>query len=186
MKTTFTFLILIALKLASFAGVDLGSPAAATPYEAYMAPVRHVLGSLDSQKPTMEEVKKLMKQGRAFRYNFDTPYLPASPAETARLREGDCKDKALWLANQLDSSARFVIGKTKRGAKLSHAWVMWQSEGRWWILDCTLKTAPIAADSLPEGQYVPLYSYGKGSAYRHSEVARMAAVAGKQPSVAQN
>ena len=186
MKTALTFLALVALKVAALAGVDLGSPSSATPYERYMTPVRTVCGSLSKEKPSMDQVKQIMKQGRSFRYHLDDPYLPASPAVTASIREGDCKDKALWLINQLDSSARFVIGKTKRGAKISHAWVMWQSEGRWYILDCTLKNAPIAADSVPDNQYVPLYSYGKGTCYRHSEVTggSVAAVAGKQAKVA--
>src|SRR5688500_8438171 len=118
MKTALTFLALVALKVAALAGVDLGTPSSHTPYERYMAPVRNVLGSLNKQKPSMDQVKQLMKQGRSFRYHMDDPYRPASPAVTARIREGDCKDKALWLCNQLDSSARFVIGKTKRGARI--------------------------------------------------------------------
>ncbi len=61
-----------------------------------------------------------------------------------------------------------MIGKTSRSARISHAWVMWQNEGRWWVLDCTLKLNPVAVDSLSEGSYIPLYSYGKGTCYRHS------------------
>lgn len=182
MKAALTFLALAALKLTALAGVDLGTPAAGSPYERYMAPVRTVMSTLPKSKPTMEQVQKLMKQGRSFRYHMDDPYRPASPEETARIREGDCKDKALWLCNQLDSSARFVIGKTARGARISHAWVMWENEGRWWILDCTLKSAPVAADTMSENRYVPLYSYGKGSCYRHTDGrANLAAVAKKSP-----
>lgn len=184
MKTVFTFLALVALKVAALAGVDLGTPASYTPYERYMAPVRNVMGALDTSKPSMDEVKKLMRQGRSFRYHLDDPYVPATPDVTARTREGDCKDKALWLCNQLDSSARFVIGKTKRGARISHAWVMWQSEGRWWILDCTLKSAPVPADSMPEDRYVPLYSYGKGTCFRHSDAATRVATVAKNAPVA--
>jgi hypothetical protein len=187
MKTALTFLALIAFKVAAFAGVDLGVPSSYTPYERYMAPVRNVMASLPKQKPSMDQVCQLMRQGRAFRYHLDDPYLPASPEVTARIREGDCKDKALWLCNQLDSSARFVIGKTARGARISHAWVLWENEGRWWILDCTLKNAPVLADSVAKDRYVPLYSYGKGSCYRHMDtqlnVARVAGKAGK-PAVA--
>lgn len=186
MKTALTFLALAALQLAAAAGVDLGQPSSYTPYERYMAPVRTVMGGLSKSKPSMDQVKQLMKQGRGFRYHMDNPYLPAYPAETARNREGDCKDKALWLCNQLDSSARFVIGKTKAGAKISHAWVMWENEGRWWILDCTLKSAPVAADTMPNNRYVPLYSYGKGTCYRHGATSNtIAAVAGKAPVASQ-
>ncbi len=181
MKTLFTLLTLIALKVAAFATVDLGTPSAYTPYERYMAPVKAVMGSLRQAKPSMDQVKQLMKEGRKFRYHMDDPYTPALPDVTSRIHEGDCKDKALWMVDHLDASARFVIGKTKRGTKISHAWVLWQNEGRWWILDCTLKSAPIAADSVPDDQYVPLYSYGKGICYRHSETTSgVASVAGQQ------
>jgi hypothetical protein len=164
-----TLLVLALTKISGFA-VDLGMRSSGTPYDRYLGPVRTVLGSLDSRKADMDSVKKLMKQGRSFRYHLDDPYVPAMPAVTARQRVGDCKDKALWLCDQLnDSSVRFVIGKTTKRAKMSHAWVMWQNEGRWWVLDCTLKSAPIAADTLPAGKYIPLYSYSKGTAYRHGQ-----------------
>jgi hypothetical protein len=182
MKTLFTLLALVALKMAAFATVDLGTPSSSTPYERYMSPVRSVMSTLSKSKPTMAQVKQLMQEGRSFRYHMDDPYTPASPELTARIHEGDCKDKALWLINHLDASARFVIGKTSRSARISHAWVLWENEGRWWILDCTLKSAPVPADSMPSDRYVALYSYGKGTCYRHGEMfSRLASVAGKSP-----
>lgn len=170
MKSILAIIALLASSLTAFSSVDLGSPSSSTPYERYMAPVRSVMNTLNTtQKPSMDRVKELMHQGRSFRYHMANPYTPALPEETARQRQGDCKDKALWLCNQLnDPSARFVIGKTSRSAGISHAWVMWQYEGQWWLLDCTLKRDPVPADSIPEGRYIPLYSYGKGTCYRHS------------------
>src|SRR5215204_1635836 len=142
-------LLLVAVTRISGVAVDLGTRASGTPYDRYLGPVRTVLGSLDRHKADMESVKTLMKQGRSFQYHLDNPYVPAMPAVTARQRAGDCKDKALWLCDQLnDSSVRFVIGKTNQRAKMSHAWLLWQNDGRWWILDCTLQNAPIAADSV--------------------------------------
>jgi hypothetical protein len=79
-----------------------------------------------------------------------------------------------------DASARFVIGKFKRGANVSHAWVMWQHEGRWWILDCTMNSEPIAAERAGQDEYVPLYSFGKTVSYRHTAKAGgIANVAGR-------
>ena len=94
---------------------------------------------------------------------------------------GDCKDKALWLCDQLqDPSARFVIGKMKRGSRISHAWVMWQGEGRWWILDCTMNASAIPADSVGPDSYVPLFSYSKNTAFRHTgSTGPLASVAGR-------
>jgi transglutaminase-like putative cysteine protease len=168
MKALLALISFFAVVSNSWSAVDLGNRSSGTPYDRYMAPVRTVLGALDNRKANMEQVKALMKEGRSFRYRFDEPYVPAMPSVTASQRTGDCKDKALWLCDRLnDASVRFVIGKTHARAKMSHAWVMWQNEGRWWILDCTLKSAPIAADTLPSDKYIPQYSYAKGTAFRH-------------------
>lgn len=163
--------------LPSFAiPVDLGSTAGYTPYDAYMRPVKRILGAVPNQKAGMERAEELMREGRSFRYVHSDPYNPLLPAETARRRSGDCKDKALWLCDQLqDSSARFVIGKMKRSSSISHAWVMWQTEGRWFILDCTLNWRPIPMDSVAKGDYVPLYSYAKNATYRHAATSLMLA-----------
>jgi hypothetical protein len=179
MKAICTLFALLATNLAALAELDLGNRSSYTPYDRYLSPVRTVLGALGKDKPTMEQVKSLMRQGRAFRYKMDDPYRPAMPSETAQTREGDCKDKSLWLCDQLnDPSVRFVIGKTKRGVAMSHAWVMWECEGRWWILDCTLKRDPFPADSVSKDRYVPLYSYSRAGSYRHADtVMNLAAVA---------
>ena len=182
MKTTLLSLsVLLLAKLSASAIVDLGSTTAHTPYDSYMTPVKQVFSSLHGDNMTMDRVNALMREGRGFRYAHTDPYNPAPPQQTAARKVGDCKDKALWLCDQLqDPSARFVIGKMKRSARISHAWVMWQHEGRWWILDCTMNAAPIAADTVGNDDYVPLYSFSKGVEYRHSgNAGSITTVAGK-------
>lgn len=165
----------------SAATVDLGSVVSRTPYEAFMSPVKQVFSTLNGSAPAMDRVSALMRQGRSFRYTHTDPYNPALPQETAAHREGDCKDKALWLCDQLqDPSARFVIGKMKRSSRINHAWVMWQGEGRWWILDCTMNALPVALDTVSPDAYVPLYSYSKNTAFRHTgSTGAVASVAGR-------
>ena len=185
MKTSLLSLaVLLIAKIAAPAAFDVGTPSDYTPYDRYMSPVRSVLSHLGQQKASMEQVKKLMAQGRSFHYRMDNPYVAAMPATTAATRSGDCKDKALWLCSQLgDSDVRFVIGKTEPGVRISHAWVMWKNEGRWWLLDCTLRSAPVPADSLPQNRYIPLYSNSKGSTFRHSATqAGLAQVASRKKS----
>lgn len=179
-------LFLLLAKFAAFAVVDLGTTTSNTPYDRYMTPVKQTFATINGGGVTMQKVQALMRQGRGFRYAHTEPYYPALPQQTAATRKGDCKDKALWLIDQLqDPSARFVIGKEKRGAKISHAWVMWQSEGRWWILDCTMTSRPMPADSVSVNKYVPLYSWNRGAAYQHNDKAGMVAdVAGKKSPVA--
>jgi len=165
----------------SAAIVDLGSAVPRTPYEAYMTPVKQVFSSINGSAPAMDRVAALMRQGRSFRYSHTDPYNPALPERTASKRVGDCKDKALWLCDQLqDPTARFVIGKIKRSSRINHAWVLWQGDGRWWILDCTMNAAAVPLDSVSPDAYVPLYSYSKNAAFRHTgSGATVASVAGQ-------
>jgi len=170
MKLLTLSLAFLASALSAFAiPVDLGSNAGYTPYDAYMRPVKRVLSATPNQRASLDRASELMREGRAFRYVHSDPYNPLLPAETANRRAGDCKDKALWLCDQLrDSKARFVIGKMKRSSTISHAWVMWQTEGQWYILDCTLNSRPIPMENVAKGDYVPLYSYAKSGTYRHA------------------
>lgn len=172
-----TFAILAASALPSLANpVDLGSAAGYTPYDSYMRPVKRILASVPNQKTGMQRAEELMREGRSFRYVHSDPYNPALPTETARRQAGDCKDKALWLCDRLqDSSARFVIGKMKRSSRISHAWVMWQNQGRWFILDCTLNWRPIPIENVAKGDYVPLYSFARNGSYRHATTSLMLA-----------
>lgn len=183
MKTTaLTIAALLFAKLAAFAAIDLGTRATATPYESHMQPVKQVLHALPGQTASMERVQELMKVGRSFRYSFTEPYTPALPSVTAATKSGDCKAKSLWLVDQLgDENVRFVIGKATSRSKISHAWVMWQHEGKWWILDPTNTSKVIAADSVPDSKYIPLYSYDKNGAFRHTNTAYYAQkIAGKK------
>ena len=183
-KLILTSVLLLLTKLAASAVVDLGTTIEHTPYDRYLFPVKDVFNSMHGEGATMEKVQVAMRQGRAFRYAHTEPYVPALPQETATRHIGDCKDKALWLMDQLqDPSARFVIGKMTRGARMSHAWVMWQHEGQWWILDCTMMSRPILAAKAGANEYVPLYSYTRTATYRHGgEKAMTADVAGKKQS----
>lgn len=193
MKLLFCTFALIASQFSGLAAadLDLGSPASATPYDPYMSPVRQVLTHLKTEENSMDRVRSLMHEGRAFRYSFTSPYVAATPDVTAATRAGDCKAKALWLADQLnDQSVRFVIGKARRTSQMSHAWLLWQHENRWWILDCTNNWDPIPADRVSASRYIPYYSFAKNGEYRHRStqllVAEAHGVAGNRGAIASN
>jgi hypothetical protein len=148
-----------------------------------------VLTHLTSADSSMDKVRNLMREGRGFRYSFTAPYVAATPEVTAATRAGDCKAKALWLADQMnDSSVRFVIGKARRSSQMSHAWLMWQHDNRWWILDCTNNWEPVAADRVSNNQYIPYYSFAKTGEYRHQATeiltAQTTGVAGSRSMIA--
>ena len=161
--------LLICAQFSAHAVIDLGANVDHTPYDQFMTPVKQVFNGIHGEGATMERVQALMREGRGFRYSHTEPYYPADPQATATRRAGDCKDKALWLMDQLqDQNVRFVIGKLSRGAAVSHAWLLWEHEGQWWILDCTMLSRPILAARAGANEYVPLYSYSHGAAYRHT------------------
>ena len=173
---------LLLYQVSALAVVDLGAESSYTPYDSYMRPVRKVLGSVKGEKATMDKVKDLMKVGRGFRYSFTDPYTAALPHVTAATRKGDCKAKSLWIIDQMgDENVRYVIGKARRTSRISHAWVMWNNGGRWWILDPTNTARPIAAEKVGSDSYIPYYSWDtSGNTFRHTTTRSMvSSVAGK-------
>lgn len=183
MKTIFLALSAALLAFTSSAqAVDLGFKAGRTPYDRYMTPVNNVLSEVTGAEDSLRDVTRLMKVGRRFRYSFNRPYTAMPPSVTERTRSGDCKDKALWLLSRMnDDSARFVIGKATSRSAISHAWVMWENNGRWWVLDCTNNSRPIPADSLSRNQYIPLYSYAKDGVYVHTATRTASVASNTQP-----
>ncbi len=143
-------------------------PTSSTPYDRYFGSVRAVIAAMEPRGTNMAMTCHLMKVGHSFEYLSRDPYRPDPPKLTEVQHSGDCKSKALWLYENLaDSGALFVIGKAEKYLRTSHAWVYWRSEGRWWILDCTDRADPIAADSVSPDRYIPYYSFGKLGTYRH-------------------
>lgn len=166
--------LLATLGLICFAGgsfavpADLGSNSSSTPYDRYLAPVKSVLTHLDGGRPDMNRVRQLMREGHSFRYLFTDPYVACAPEVTGTRRSGDCKDKALWLASQLnDPSIRFVVGKARSSSKISHAWLLWKNESLWYILDCTNLAAPVAVEKVSPKEYIPYYSFARNGTFRH-------------------
>jgi hypothetical protein len=144
-----------------------------TPYDPYLRPVNAVFKKLNGQSPSFATVSTLVKQGYSFKYIFDSPYLAASPDETASRKAGDCKAKSLWLAQQMnDPSVLYVIGKARRSSRISHAWLMWKNGGEWWILDPTNAAKPIPAKAVDSDSYLVSYSYDRNGSYCHSTPAR--------------
>ena len=139
-----------------------------TPYDRYLADVRAVFDRPSGGPASLTLACHLLEQARHFRYESRDPRRPDPPEFTEKRHAGDCKSKALWLYRGLnDRTALFVIGKAAAGAKISHAWVYWRHEERWWILDPTTRAEPVAVDTVSPKRYVPYYSWGKEGAYRH-------------------
>lgn len=160
---------LLSFAINASAQVDLGSPTARTPYDAYLGPVWSVFNQLGG-KADLPTVMQLVRQGRAFRYSYnkDQPYVPQTPEQTEATKAGDCKAKSLWLASKLnDRGVRFVIGKAKQVQNVSHAWLIWNGPEGWMILDATLYSSPLSPARLRPSDFVPTYSFAPGGKYAH-------------------
>jgi hypothetical protein len=146
-----------------------------------MLPVNQVLHHLNGASPNFKRVAELLRTGYEFDYVFDSPYVSAAPEVTAARHAGDCKAKSLWLAKEMnDPSIRYVIGKARATSEISHAWLLWKNEGRWWILDPTNASRPIPANRVRQTEYLVSYSYDQHGSYIYSSQSRSnAEVAGR-------
>ncbi|MFZ1219297.1 MAG: hypothetical protein WAO00_08385 [Chthoniobacterales bacterium] len=154
--------------------LDLGNSSSKTPYDPYLGPMWSVFGQLGGAQPDPAQVEQWVAQGRAFRYSFSKsqPYVPQSPEQTESTRSGDCKAKSLWLADKMDSKkVRFVIGKFKRGAAQSHAWLIWNGPNGWLILDATMFSRSVDPARVSSNEFIPIYSYAPGGKYKHGQAA---------------
>jgi hypothetical protein len=161
-------IVFLAITFSARAAVDPRAAARSMPYGPHMASVRRVFGNMHHEDPTLDRVNALMRRGRSFRYTRSDLYRAAPPEETSARRAGDCKDKAIWLKDQLhDQDVRYVTGKFRRSARIGHAWLLWRHDGQWWILDCTMHDHAIPAYRVSANQYIPHDSIAMNSVYRH-------------------
>jgi hypothetical protein len=146
---------------------DMGRPTGHTPYDQYFDSVKAVLAQ-GHRRVTLDQVNELMLRGRNFQYRHTTPYRPHSPAVTEADRAGDCKDKALWLADRLGAAnVRFAVGKPHDGSKKNHAFLLWNDGADWWVLDPTTMPFAVRADQAGSKDWVVLYSYTGTTKYLH-------------------
>lgn len=155
--------------IVSVLGADLGRRSARTPYDPYFGAVISVMNGLNASPANDQEVREKLRHAHRMRhlYDPDRPYIPQRPSVTERNGVGDCKAKALWLAQELnDSRTRFVVGRYRGSPARSHAWLMWSNGESWWILDPTFYGQPVPLSR--SNSWVPYYSYGKSGRYVHS------------------
>lgn len=149
---------------------DTGRPCGSTPYDSNLGPMRQTYARLGSGSPSVSDVRAQLRTAYRFRYYYDPaqPYKPQLPAVTESKQQGDCKAKSLWLASKMGTrNARYVIGKATLSSRISHAWLLWSSDGGWIILDPTNTSDIIQADRVVGKKLVPRFSYSGSSTYSH-------------------
>jgi hypothetical protein len=73
-----------------------------------------------------------------------------------------------------DRTVRFVVGKYTRSAEMSHAWLLWENQGRWFVLDATMKSSASDLANVSENDWVPLFSYSARGKFQHDAASTMA------------
>jgi hypothetical protein len=142
-------------------------PVNTTEYDAYLGTVQKVMLDLDGNPPSFEAVRALMKTGHRYKYEPSAPYTTTPPEITENGEAGDCKAKALWLASRMnDPGVGFVLGKLRSDENVGHAWLLWEYQGKAWILDCTTGERPRRADSFPPDRYIPKYLFRDGGIFK--------------------
>ena len=150
---------------------EAGTPVSHTPYDAYMGPMYTVFGHLGEGQPDMAVVESLMREGRGFRYYFNSaqPYVPQAPEDTDKIHAGDCKAKSLWLAYKMDTrKIRFMIGKFRSTSTCSHAWLLWNGPNGWLVLDATNYSQPLGPGQVSATQFIPQYCYTTGGKFSYA------------------
>jgi hypothetical protein len=123
---------------------------------------RYVSQPLTVRCTTLEEVRQFLrtcKCGSDLECFGKREYWQP-PEEFERSRKGDCDEFALWTWRQLLSmgyDARFVGGKAGRYSE-GHAWVQYAENGRWYLVEPTLRQIGLTLPRLSTLKYEPKLS----------------------------
>ena len=115
------------------------------------------------QRP--ESVPVLLMKAHLFRYTTEDRYKKEkwqSADETARLFQGDCADKAIWLYTHLKKNGyqnvSLVIGRYSPSSKVLHMWVTYgDPSGNTLLLDPTMQRKPWKVTDFPKRYYKAVY-----------------------------
>ena len=104
----------------------------------------------------------------------DIPYgyqmIWKTPSEVESRNPADCKGKAVALYHRMRangaSNVRLVIGKRAPSSRMTHAWLVWETDRGSFVLDPTFNYNVTRAESLGRNSYVPLYAFAGGKKFR--------------------
>ena len=115
--------------------------------------------------PQPEAVQVLLMKAHLFRYSSEGRSQKErwqSAEETARIFQGDCADKAIWLYTHLRQNGyqnvSLVIGRYSPSSKVLHMWVTYvEPSGTTLLLDPTMQRKPWKITDFSKRYYKPVY-----------------------------
>jgi hypothetical protein len=142
-----------------------------TPYDRQMSRIRPVLLSEPAghvSQLSLSVVNHWMEDLREIPYGYQLEW--KTPDEVQSRQPADCKGKAVALYHRMQENGatnlRLVIGRRAPTSRISHAWLVWETDRGTLVLDPTFNWMACRAEQLSEDSYVPLYAYAGTKKYR--------------------
>lgn len=151
----------------------------ATPYDRQMDRIRPVLttsASASSHQTSIAIVNHWMTDLRDIPYGYQMVW--KTPNEVESRNPADCKGKAVALYQRMRengaTNVRLVIGKRAPTSRMTHAWLVWETDNGSFILDPTFNYNATRAEKVGRGSYVPLYAYAGSRKFRAASTSLVA------------
>ncbi len=127
-----------------------------------------LLAKSSSSQISLPLVNNWMGDLRDIPYRYHSEW--KTPAEVQSNQSADCKGKAVLLYERMQRNGarnvRLVIGKRGATSRVTHAWLLWETDGRTFVLDPTFNWTACRSEDVRPGSYVPLYAYSGAKKYR--------------------
>ena len=143
-----------------------------TPYDHQMGRIRPVLlsskGLRGGHQVSFALVNHWIEDLRGIPYGFSQEW--KTPQEVESGAVADCKGKAVALYKRMEdsgaSNVRLVIGRRTSTSRMTHAWLVWETDNGTYVLDPTINWAAYKTEQLGRHTYIPLYAYSGSHKYR--------------------
>ena len=143
----------------------------ATPYDQQMNRIRPVLNTTSSaaaDQTSLAVVNHWMSDLRDIPYGYQQVW--KTPSEVESRNPADCKGKAVALYQRMRengaTNVRLVIGKRAPTSRMTHAWLVWETNNGSFVLDPTFNYCATRADKIGKSSYVPLYAFAGSKKFR--------------------
>ena len=143
-----------------------------TPYDRQMSRIRPILissgQSSGGSRVSVALVNHWMEDLRDIPYGYQMEW--KTPVEVQSRRPADCKGKAVALYQRMQANGaknvRLVIGKRAPSSRMTHAWLVWETENGSYVLDPTFNWMACRSEQVGRRSYVPLYAYAGSKKFR--------------------
>jgi hypothetical protein len=170
---------MICLSTASCFATSMFLSVEATPYDRQMSRIRPILSTkpIVAQQVSMTIVNHWMEDLRDIPYGYQLEW--KTPEEVESRKPADCKGKAVALLQRMQAhgakNVRLVIGKRAPTSRMTHAWLVWETENGSYVLDPTFNYMATRAEQIGKRSYVPIYAYAGEQKFRASAAENLVA-----------